>query len=197
MSVANTRSPGCPAFPSAGAANQSFPWSPSWDQYEGDCLLKLCSEPRKRVYLLVSGGLVAQSCLTLCDPMNCSPSVSSIHGILQARILEWIAIPFSRGSSWPRDQTQLSCIAGRFFTIWATGKILTYCCQFIEKNMLKDTNEMSDKQIHWGRSGKLLSRGAFTPCGVWLKYPLSTQKCSSTPRFSVLCSSGIYFLWQL
>ena len=43
--------------------------------------------------------LVAQSCPTLCDPMDCSPSVSSVHGILQARILEWVAIPFSRGSS--------------------------------------------------------------------------------------------------
>ena len=52
-----------------------------------------------------------------------SLSGSSIHGILQARILEWVAIPFSRGSSWPRDRTQVSCIAGRFFTIWATGKI--------------------------------------------------------------------------
>ena len=68
-------------------------------------------------------GLVTQSCPTLCDPTNCSPSGSSIHGILQARILEWIAIPFSRGSSWPRDRSQVSCIAGRFFTIWATGKI--------------------------------------------------------------------------
>ena len=49
--------------------------------------------------------LVAQSCLTLCDPMDCSPPGSSVHGILQARILEWVAIPFSRSSSWPRDWT--------------------------------------------------------------------------------------------
>ena len=48
---------------------------------------------------------------TLCDPMDCSPPGSSVHGILQARILEWVAIPFSRGSSTPRDQTQVSCIA--------------------------------------------------------------------------------------
>ena len=52
--------------------------------------------------------------------MDCSPPGSSVHGIIQARILEWVAIPFSRGSSWPRDQTWVSCIAGRFFTIWAT-----------------------------------------------------------------------------
>ena len=67
-----------------------------------------------------SEGLGIQLCLTLCNTMNCSPPASSIHGILQARILERVAIPFSRGSSWSRDQTQVSCIAGRFFTIWAT-----------------------------------------------------------------------------
>ena len=52
--------------------------------------------------------------------MNCSPPGSSVHGILQARILEWVAIPFSRRSFWPRDWTQVSCTAGRFFTIWVT-----------------------------------------------------------------------------
>ena len=65
--------------------------------------------------------LVAQLCPILCDPMDCSTSGSSVHGILQARILEWIAIPFSRGSSWSRDQTQVSHIAGGFFTFWATS----------------------------------------------------------------------------
>ena len=64
--------------------------------------------------------LVAQSCPTLCNPMDYSPPGSSVHGILQERILEWVAFPFSRGSSWPRDQTWVSCIAGRFFTIWAS-----------------------------------------------------------------------------
>ena len=54
---------------------------------------------------------------TLCDPMDYSPPGSSIHGILQARILEWVAIPFSRGSSQPKDQTRVSCIIGRFFYI--------------------------------------------------------------------------------
>ena len=52
--------------------------------------------------------------------MDCSPPGSSVLGILQVRILEWVAIPFSRGSSPPRDQTQVSCIAGRFFTVWAS-----------------------------------------------------------------------------
>ena len=56
--------------------------------------------------------------------MVCSLPGSSVHGILQARILEWVAIPFSRGSSWPRDRTRVSRIAGRFFTIWATNCLL-------------------------------------------------------------------------
>ena len=64
--------------------------------------------------------LVSQLCLPVCDPMDCSLPGSSVHGILQAGILKWVAVPFSRGPSWPRDRTQLSCIAGRFFTIWAT-----------------------------------------------------------------------------
>ena len=67
---------------------------------------------------------VAQSCPTLCDPMDCSLSGSSIHGIFQARVLEWIAISFSRGSSWPRNRTQVSRIAGRRFTFWATREAL-------------------------------------------------------------------------
>ena len=53
-------------------------------------------------------------------PIDCSLSGSSVHGIFQARVLEWIAIAFSRGSSRPRDRTQISCIAGRRFTVWAT-----------------------------------------------------------------------------
>ena len=61
---------------------------------------------------------VIQSCPTLCDPMD-----YTVHGILQARILEWVAFPFSRGSSQPRDRTQVSGIAGGFFTSWATKEV--------------------------------------------------------------------------
>ena len=63
---------------------------------------------------------VTQSCVTFCYPMDCRTTGSCVHGILQARLLEWVAISFSRGSSWPRDWNLVSCIAGRFFTIWAT-----------------------------------------------------------------------------
>ena len=66
---------------------------------------------------------VAQSCLTLCDSVNCGPPGSSVHGILQARIWEWVAIPFSR-SSWPRNETWVPFILGTFFTIWSTSKLI-------------------------------------------------------------------------
>ena len=72
--------------------------------------------------------LVAQSCLTLCNPMDCSPPGSSFHGTLQARILEWVTIPFSRGSSQPRGQNWVSCTAGRFFIVWVTRVALFYIC---------------------------------------------------------------------
>ena len=64
--------------------------------------------------------LIVHSCSTVCDPMYWSQPGSSVHGISQARILEWVPILFSRGSSWPRSQIQVSWIAGRFFIVWAT-----------------------------------------------------------------------------
>ena len=64
--------------------------------------------------------LVAQSCPTLYDPMDHSPPDSSVHGMSQVRILEWVAIFSSRGSFWPRDRTHVPCIAGRFFIVWDT-----------------------------------------------------------------------------
>ena len=83
------------------------------------------SEGLFRKYLLQDKGReVTQSCLTLCDPMGCSLPGSSVHGIFQARVLEWVAISFSRGSSRPRDRTRVSHIAGRCFTIWTTREAL-------------------------------------------------------------------------
>ena len=64
--------------------------------------------------------------LLLCDPMDCSPPSSSVHGILQARTLEWVVMPSSRGSSQPRDQTRVFCIAGRFFTTEPSGKPISF-----------------------------------------------------------------------
>ena len=69
---------------------------------------------------------VAQLCPTLCSPMDCNPPGSSVHGIFQAWILEWVAISFSRWSSQPRDRTQVSRTADRRLTIWATREALAW-----------------------------------------------------------------------
>ena len=94
-------------FPPDGAQDIPVSQNDAWKASDGDGV--------------VVAVLVAQSCPTLCDPMDCSPPGSSVHGTLRARILEWVAIPFTRRSSRIRDQTPVSCIAGSFFTVWATG----------------------------------------------------------------------------
>ena len=81
-----------------------------------DCLVHGVVKSRTRVSDFHWHMLVVQLCLTLCNPMDCSPPGSSIHWILQTRILELVAFPFSSGSSRPRNQTGVSCIAGGFFT---------------------------------------------------------------------------------
>ena len=70
--------------------------------------------------------LVGQLCPMLCSSMHCSPSGSSVCRILQVRIMEWVAIPFSKGYSWPRDWPQVSNITDRFFTIWDTREALAH-----------------------------------------------------------------------
>ena len=95
------------------------PWHPL--AFRASCLLGVALCGGQNMCACV---LVAQSCLTPCDSIGCSPPGSSVHGILQARILEWVAVPFSRGSSQARDRTEVSCIAGRFFTVWATREAL-------------------------------------------------------------------------
>ena len=77
-----------------------------------------------------------QSYPILCDPMDCSLPGSSVHVILQAGILEWVATFFSRGSSWSRDQTWVSCLAGRFFTIWTTREASDFIYWFCFYNKL-------------------------------------------------------------
>ena len=98
---------------------------------------------------------VTQLCPTLCDPMDSSLPGSSVHGIFQARILEWAAISFSRGSSEPRDRTQVSCIADRHFTVWVTreapytrekGKNIV---RYMEKELLPWQPRAMGKQTFW------------------------------------------------
>ena len=82
------------------------------------CNIVLCAHTHTHTYKKCRWS--RQSCLTLCDPVDCSPPSFSTHGIFQARVLEWVAIPFSRGSSPPRDQTQIFWTAGRCVIVWAT-----------------------------------------------------------------------------
>ena len=79
-------------------------------------------------YLMWNESEVAQSCLTLWYPMDCSLPGSSVHGIFQAIVLEWIAIFFSRGSSRPRDRTWVSYIVDRCFAIWAIREVVSIIC---------------------------------------------------------------------
>ena len=91
---------------------------------QGTLQFHFCTRPR--IYVVDSGCvcvfLVTQSCPTLCDPIDCSPPGSSVHGISQASMLKWVASPFSRRSSQCRGQTQVSCTAGGFFTSESPGK---------------------------------------------------------------------------
>ena len=95
----------------------------------------------------------------LCDPMDCSLPGSFVHGISQARTLEWVAISFSRGSSWPRYRTHISCvscIAGRFFTTWVTGELISYICQLFELvcscNTVTHTNTDNNESVFMGQN---------------------------------------------
>ena len=91
------------------------------------------------ISLLESESDIAQSCLTLCDPMDCSLPGFSVHGIFQARVLEWAAISFSRGSSWPRDGTWVSCIGD----IWATRETLYIKSLYIITALAQSQTECS------------------------------------------------------
>jgi len=98
-----------------------------------------------RTYIITIGMcvLVTQSCPALCNLMNCNPPGSSVHEILQARILEWVAMLSSRGSSWPRNWSLVSLIEGRFFTVWATREnyiyiyIYIYICNYNTFSLIK------------------------------------------------------------
>ena len=87
----------------------------------------------------ISCCLVAQSCPTLCNPMNCSLPSSSVHGIFQARILEWGAISFSRGSSRPRDRTHIFCIGRRSLYHWANRE--AHLCWYLAEFENKDIDQ--------------------------------------------------------
>ena len=92
------------------------------------------------------------SCIWLCEPMDCSLPGSSVCGILQARVLEWVAISFSRGSSWLRNRTQVSSTAGRCLTIWATREALAPIgpVQIKIKQKFREIKRLWSQDLSWG-----------------------------------------------
>ena len=105
---------------------------------------------------------VAQSCPTLRNPTDCSPQGSSVHGIFQARILEWVSISF-RGSSWPRDRTQVSHVAGRHFINWATREAHLHAEGVIISHFAKGRT---------GPEGKIFDRNSAAKTILEPKYPV-------------------------
>ena len=107
-------------------------YSLCWSCYQEDWILRILNESKPQTVsrfcfvTVLQVSEVAQSFPTLCDPVDYSPPGSSGRGVLQARILEWVAISFSRGSSQPRNLTHVSRIASRPFNLWATREALQY-----------------------------------------------------------------------
>ena len=132
---------------------------------------------------------IAQSCLTLCDLVDCSPPGSSIHGILQARILEWVVISFSRESSRPRDRTQVPRIAGRHFNLWATREdfsIYPLVGTFLEKAIAPHSSTLAWK-IPWTAAYQAPPSMGFSRQEYWsgvpLPSPYNTAHCHKSSIF--------------
>ena len=149
---------------------------------------------------------VAHLCPTLCDPVDCSPPGSSVHGFSQARMLALVAIFFSRGSSRPRDWTCVSCIAGRFFTTEPPGKsIIGYCCccwvASVVSNSVRPHRPQSTRLPRpWDSPGKNTGVGChfLLYAGKW-KVKVKSLKSCPTLRDPMDCSlpgSSIHGIFQ-
>ena len=122
----------------------------------------------------------SQLCPTLCDLVDCSLPGFSIHGILKTRILEWVAIPFSRGSSWPRDWTQVSCIAGRFLMVWAIRETLkSEIIQVFKSEWFAVPMKKLKSKLIWGKTATC--------------WPLGTHSSEHLRMLIFLMSPGYMF----
>ena len=130
--------------------------------------------------------LVAQLCPIFCDPVDCSPPDSYVHGTLQARILKWVAVQFSRGSSWPKDQTWVSCIAGRFFTIWATREALILLI-----NRSLKTLKFYNNEWHYMQRNVLISQVKINTLLSW-EESISSIVLVVALLFNNLCTSSLF-----
>ena len=168
--------------------------------------------------------LAAQLCPTLCNPMDCSPPGSPVHGILQARIMEWVAISFSRGSSRPRDRIRISCITGGCFTILATREAWSE-----SHSVMSDSLWPHGLYSSWNSPGQntgvgscSLLQGIFPTQGSnpglphcrwilyqlshkgsprileWVTYPFSSRSSQPRNRTRVPCIAGGFFInWAI
>ena len=146
---------------------------------------------------LCSWAKLLHSCPTLCSPMDCSPQGSSVHGILQARIVKWAATPSSRGSSWPRDQTHVSYIPciGRSFTTSAATCARYFICiiQFNPHN-----SRMGLLQMKKLRLGEVGHPRTLPPINVTARiWRRAWQTPESTPLTTVGCIYCLSLRWDL
>ena len=127
-------------------------FSPIWYSSSNECPVLLFSESSNHIVL--ESVLLIQSYPTLWDPVNYSLPGSSVHGVFQARVLEWIAISSSKGSSPPRDLTWVSCLGRWFFTIWdtreASPEILVHVRE-TNKTPFQTLSELFERKLKWSR----------------------------------------------
>ena len=170
-------------FSATGPAGKSLFW------YNFSLTLKLLQKKKKTCYYTPPSKLasprcvlVAQSCLTL--SMDCSPPGSSVHEIFQARILERVAISFSRGSSQPRDRTRVSCTAGRSFTNWATRDLLIAATVFLSAQVQK----LWDHHGFFPSAALYPTNQLLTKCCQFLKKNIAHKDFPGGPVAKTLCS---------
>ena len=139
------------------------------------------------MYIWAKRRNVTQLCLTLCDPMN-----YTVHGILQATILEWVAVPFSRGSSPPRGWTQVSHISGQFFTSWATREVHIWANMIHLSTSIVWRGEGNGNPLQYSCLENPLDRGAWwaavrrvPPSRTQLKQLSSSSSSSSRTPFGL------------
>ena len=148
--------------------------------------------------------LKSLSCVRLCDPMDCSPPGSSIHGILQGRILEWVAISFPRGCSQPRDRTQFSCIAGRCFNLWATREALSECSVNWTDCICLQVSAEGDLESHPDDQKVKVAQSSPNLCNPmdyilhdrlleWVAFPFSRGCSQPRDRTHISCTAGGLF----
>ena len=137
------------------------------------------------IYVVCVCVLVIQLCPTLCDPMDCSPPGSSVHRISQARILEWVAIPFSKGSSWPRDGTCSSCICREvLYHEHHLGSPIYIVSEVQVAQSCPTLCDPVDYTVHGILQARILD---------WVAFPLFRASSQPRDRTQVSCIAGGFF----